>query len=476
MPAWSIVVPMHRERARIAGTVARLAASPLRDCELLFVDDGSPDDTVAVLQRALATADLPHARVLRLPRNLGKGAAVRTGVLAATRPVVAFVDADLSSPPSAVVQVCEAVEAGAQVVVASRGHATSELVVRQPVGRESAGKSFNRLLRRLGLTDLPDTQCGLKAFDAASARALFGPLRTLRFAFDVEVLLRARRLGLRTEVIPTQWAHVDESRVSPVRDGGRMALDALRLAVTARRERPPRPPAAPMAEDAHRAVEQLAGDHWWFTAKRDWVREQLQQVGGRGLAVDVGCGPGPLLGELRAAGFAAVVGTDAHPSPGVLVADAARLPLPDACADLLCALDVVEHVAGDVAALTEWARVLRPEGLLVLTAPAHRFAWSAHDERLGHHRRYARADLEQAVSAAGLEVAEVRFAHAWLLPVALLLRRTPLAGLVGAQQERASYGPVRNAVGRRLVALDRRVALPFGLSLYLTARRPQVVR
>lgn len=226
----SIVVPLFQESSRIGSTVVRLADSELCDpsTEVLFVDDGSTDDTVDVLEKALAGTAL-QAQVLRLQQNSGKGAAVRTGVLASRGEVVAFVDADLSSPPHAIVQVLRAVEAGAQVAVASRGHSTSDIRVRQPLARETAGKTFNRLLRLLGLTDLPDTQCGLKAFDRASALLLFQPLRTQRFAFDVEVLARARQAGLRVEVIPTQWAHVEESRVAPLRDGLRMAWDALRV-------------------------------------------------------------------------------------------------------------------------------------------------------------------------------------------------------------------------------------------------------
>lgn len=233
----SIVVPLYQESSRIGGTVRRLADSELcrPDTEFLFVDDGSSDDTVAVLEAALEPCGL-QAQVLRLERNEGKGAAVRTGVLRAQGATVAFVDADLSSPPAAILQVLGAVEQdGAQVALASRAHPTSDITVRQPVARETAGKTFNRLIRLLGLTTLPDTQCGLKAFDRASARLLFEPLRTRRFAFDVEVLARAQRHGLRIRVIPTQWAHVEESRVAPLRDGLRMAWDALRVAIAMRR-------------------------------------------------------------------------------------------------------------------------------------------------------------------------------------------------------------------------------------------------
>ena len=235
----SIVVPLYQERSRIGGTVRRLADSPLcaPDTEFLFVDDGSADDTVAVLEQALEGCGL-QAQVLRLGANQGKGAAVRTGVLAARGATVAFVDADLSSPPTAIEQVLRAVEVGgAQVALASRAHPTSDITVRQPVARETAGKTFNRLIRLLGLTTLPDTQCGLKAFDRETALALFTPLRTRRFAFDVEVLARAQQQGRRIQVIPTEWAHVEESRVAPLRDGLRMAWDAVRVAWTIRRAR-----------------------------------------------------------------------------------------------------------------------------------------------------------------------------------------------------------------------------------------------
>ena len=491
MTGWSLVVPMHQEAGRIAATVATLAASPLAAAELVFVDDGSTDGTVEVLRRALAAHGL-SAQVLVLPRNLGKGAAVRTGVLAASGEVVAFVDADLSSPPEAVLEVLHAVEAGAQVAIGSRGHATSELVVRQPGSRETAGKGFNVLLRRLGLTDLPDTQCGLKAFDRASARALFEPLQTRRFAFDVEVLARARRLGLDVRVLPTRWAHVEQSRVAPVRDGARMAVDAVRIARALRR---PGTVAAPVGNTADSGMSAATFDvmhrvereHWWFSAKRALVVRALTGAPPAGLAVDVGCGTGAVLDELAALGARRVLGTDLDPHalrltatrlpPGAAVARAVAeaLPLPTASVDVLTSLDVLEHLDDDVRALREYARVLRPGGRLLLAVPAYAWAWSEHDVALGHQRRYVRARLEEVVTAAGFVDVQARYFHSWLVPLAFALRRTPLRALVkDAPAESVSMGgPAQNALGHRLAGLDRRLGLPFGLSVFLTARCPE---
>ncbi|MBC7372370.1 MAG: glycosyltransferase [Frankiales bacterium] len=492
MSAWSIVVPMFQEAGRIERTVRTLASSELAEAELVFVDDGSTDGTVEVLRVALAETGLAGtAQVLQLPRNLGKGAAVRTGVLAAHGAVIAFVDADLSSPPEAVVEVCRAVEAGAQVAVASRGHATSDLVVRQPGSREAAGKSFNRLLRRLGLTALPDTQCGLKAFDRASARLLFLPLRTRRFAFDVEVLARAERLGLTIEVLPTRWAHVEQSRVAPLRDGARMAFDALRIAWAGARPDLPGAAARPsddsgMAVDTFDVMHRVEREHWWFSAKRRLLTDALATEGPRGLAVDVGCGTGAVLDELAALGYDRIVGTDLDPHAlrltatrlprGAVVARAVAeaLPLPSSSVDVLSSLDVVEHLSDDVLALREYARVLRPGARLLLSVPAYTWAWSEHDVALGHERRYLRAQLEEVVTAAGFVEVQARYFHSWLVPLAFGLRKTPLRRLVqDLPAESVSMGGARqNAVGHRLAALDRGLGLPFGLSLFLTARRP----
>src|SRR5438445_473788 len=121
--------------------------------------------------------------------------------------------------------------------------ADSVIPVRQPRLRELSGKTFNLVLRLLGLTRFRDTQCGLKVFTREAAFRLFEHLSITGFAFDVELLLVAERLGLRVEEVPVEWRHVEESRVRPVRDGLAMLRDALRLRFArapCRARRPPR--------------------------------------------------------------------------------------------------------------------------------------------------------------------------------------------------------------------------------------------
>jgi dolichyl-phosphate beta-glucosyltransferase len=239
---WSLVVPMWNEAARIESTVAALAdAFADRAVEVIFVDDGSDDGTGDVVERACKEAAF-DAEVLRLTENRGKGAAVRAGLLGATGATVGFVDADLSAGPNEIERVFAAVDAGrGDVVLASRVTGDATITVRQPFGRRWSGWLFNVGLRASGLTRLPDTQCGLKAFRADVVPALFEPLVAVGFAFDVEVLARADRLGLAVTEVPIVWHHVDGSRLSPVRDGLATLWEAWRVrrALNAERRRAP---------------------------------------------------------------------------------------------------------------------------------------------------------------------------------------------------------------------------------------------
>jgi glycosyltransferase involved in cell wall biosynthesis len=218
--SWSLVVPMWNEAARIEATVVALAdAFGHRDVEILFVDDGSDDGTADVVEREAKECGL-DAGVVRLPMNRGKGAAVRAGLLQANGAIAGFVDADLSAGPVEIERVFSAVEeSGVDVVLASRAVTAATITVRQPFGRRWSGWLFNLGLRGAGLTSRADTQCGLKAFRAEVVSDLFGPLVSTGFAFDVEVLARAERLGLSISEVPVEWHHVDGSRLSPARDG-----------------------------------------------------------------------------------------------------------------------------------------------------------------------------------------------------------------------------------------------------------------
>jgi dolichyl-phosphate beta-glucosyltransferase len=224
---------MHDEAGRIAATLHTIARSPLAqgDLELLLVDDGSTDGTADVAEQTVADA-LPGvaAKVVRLGVNRGKGAAVREGLLLASGTARVFVDADLPVTTGDVERCFAALESGrADVVYGTRTHPTSQVVRRQPWLRIVSSRLYNLWLRQLGLTAEHDTQCGLKGVTAGAITPAVAPLVTEGFAFDVELLARAQRAGLRIEALPVEWAHVEASHVLPMRDGLAAARAALRI-------------------------------------------------------------------------------------------------------------------------------------------------------------------------------------------------------------------------------------------------------
>lgn len=172
-PALSVVVPAFEEADRIGDAVERLRAElPVPGgVEIVVVDDGSRDATADVARRAGA-----H-RVLSLPVNRGKGAAVRAGILAAEGRAVAFTDADLAYSPVQLLRLLHEVQAGFDVVIGSRRHVETTTLVRARRLREVSGRLFNLLSRVVLLPSYVDTQCGLKAFEADAAHMLFNRAR-----------------------------------------------------------------------------------------------------------------------------------------------------------------------------------------------------------------------------------------------------------------------------------------------------------
>jgi dolichyl-phosphate beta-glucosyltransferase len=218
----SVVLPAYEEGRRLPPTLRRvldwLAGSGLR-AEVIVVDDGSRDDTAAQVE-AIPAGPVP-LRLIRHERNRGKGAAVRTGMLAAEGRVVLFSDADLSTPIEEVTALMRALE-DAEVAIGSRAVDRSLVEVHQPMTREMMGRTFNLLVQAVVLPGLRDTQCGFKAFRREAARAVFGPARREGFDFDVEVLYRARRAGMRIVEVPVRWRNSPDTRVSAVGDSMRM--------------------------------------------------------------------------------------------------------------------------------------------------------------------------------------------------------------------------------------------------------------
>jgi dolichyl-phosphate beta-glucosyltransferase len=221
----SIVVPAYNEAERIESTLNTLLdyVRNRRDTELIVVDDGSTDQTSALIEARLRRDGSGRGTLIRYSENRGKGFAVRTGLLAARAPIAVFTDADLSTPLTELPTVVDPIARGeCDVTFGSRALDRSLIGVHQPRTRELGGRVFNVVVRLA--TGLPfwDTQCGFKAFRLNVCRPLLAAAAIDRFGFDVELLYLSHLAGLRLREVAVRWNHCDGSKVSTGRDAVRM--------------------------------------------------------------------------------------------------------------------------------------------------------------------------------------------------------------------------------------------------------------
>jgi SAM-dependent methyltransferase len=242
-----------------------------------------------------------------------------------------------------------------------------------------------------------------------------------------------------------------------------------------------------MDRDVYRRIAEVEQDHWWFTARRAILADQIGRMGlpAGARILEIGCGTGGNLAMLRQFGEVSAVEPDddarAHAAaksgvpvrPGLLPDG---LPDFEGPFDLAAAFDVIEHVDEDAASVAAIGRLLKPGGRLIATVPANAWMWSDHDARHHHKRRYDLAQFSGVVRAAGLEIAKASYFNTLLFPAIGAVRLAKAALKAKGGDDEAMPSPPLNRALHTLFAAEtgllRSFNLPFGVSILLIARRP----
>ena len=219
---YSVVIPAYNEAERIVPTVGAIAvhmSSLDKSWELIVADDGSTDNTVALLE----DLDLVNLYVLRAEANGGKGSAVRRGMLAARGGVVLFADADQSTPIEQFGDLLAEINAGKDVAIGSRA-AEGATVANKSIARKIFSKGLNVLVRVGFGVPFADTQCGFKMFTRDAAEKLFRHQLVDEFSFDLEILYLAKKFDLSVAEVPVEWIDAPGSTV----DATKVAIEFVR--------------------------------------------------------------------------------------------------------------------------------------------------------------------------------------------------------------------------------------------------------
>jgi SAM-dependent methyltransferase len=232
---------------------------------------------------------------------------------------------------------------------------------------------------------------------------------------------------------------------------------------------------------AYETLAAMESHYWWHVGRLRILDRQVHRIAaGRRLRIlNVGCGTGGTVAMLQR--YGSVVNVDVSDQAiafmtrlghtDTVKVTGVDLPFEDGSFDLVAAFDVLEHIDPDVPALREWRRVLRPDGRVLLTVPAHPWLWSGYDVSQHHHRRYTRRSLRAASAGAGLTPRRISYAIAFSLPLIVGFRL--LAGATGRPLgSQASYVPVPGPVNRAFIGMlalearmHGRLPVPFGTTV-----------
>lgn len=477
-PCVSVILPCYNAVDVVERVVSRALSSPFT-AEVIVVDGGSSDGSLLALQRITD----PRLSVIDQGQNLGRGAGLRRGFVEATQPFVIVQDVDDEYDSDDFSLLLEPLLSGkADAVFGSRFISRPHRVLTWT--HTLANKILTLLSDAVTNLNLTDVATGCKAFRREALLEL--DLEQDRFGFEFEVTAKAAAAGWRIHEVGISFDGRGHrpARAFCWREGVRALYCISRYSSIGSRMAAPRTDATGMARRVvtfDEADESLAAtlDNLDDAGNyAGWIIDMIAPYVG-GDIVELGAGHGTMSERLRRFGRV----TACEPSSRAAArleerfADASDVrvvgkdiagTMAGAAFDSAVMINVLEHIADDLGALTDVYDGLRPGGVLAVFVPAHEALYSNFDRLIGHQRRYRRSTLTQVLSRAGFEIVELHYVNlpgmvAWLV-IARTLGRTP------------SSSELLRLFDKVVVPIVRRVEdrwrVPSGNSLLAIARKP----
>jgi len=225
----SLIIPSYNQRARTARAATIVteffSTQSSERAELIVVDDGS------LPGQAVEPGDLPSGvTLIRHQRNLGKGGAVRSGVIQARGSYIVFTDSDLPFSLAPLATTLKWLHDEADIVIGERQDPEPACAIEVTPARRLSSVVYTWMVHHLLGLQYPDIQCGFKGYRATVAKQLFSRLEVTSFAFEAEILVRAQKAGYRIRRLPVRLLVNEDSSVRLARHAPRMLLDTLRIA------------------------------------------------------------------------------------------------------------------------------------------------------------------------------------------------------------------------------------------------------
>ena len=223
----SLIIPVFNEERRVhnLNTIWSYINNKRYVKELIIVNDGSTDKTSSFLNKFKTKT---KCVLISYRKNRGKGYAIKKGVLSAHGAYVLFMDVDLSTPLKMLSELKKIIQQ-ADVIVGTRKNNKAVLLQRQPKMRETMGKFFTFISRKITRVNVSDFTCGFKCFTKKAARKIFKKQQINRWAFDAESLFLAKKYGFSIKEIPIEWKNVKGTKVRFPQDIIQSFVDLIRI-------------------------------------------------------------------------------------------------------------------------------------------------------------------------------------------------------------------------------------------------------